>query len=102
MRFFGFSALVGAIVWSALLWTSIDAAMALKARQIPGYPNPAQLAVFVGIPATLLLLTLLAPVLANRIGQRAGDYVCDWSRWVAPVPFICLLLAFPYLLLLAI
>jgi hypothetical protein len=94
-------ALVTALIWAVLLGANVDAAIELAGRQIPGYPNTPQLLVFVGAPIVMLTLTTLSAAAVSYIERNASHYTLDWSRWIAPIPLMCLLCVAPYLVLMA-
>jgi hypothetical protein len=98
MRRLDMIAIVSGVIWALLLWQSVQAGMQLAAREIPGYPNTAQVLFFIGVPFAMIMLVVSSSVAAILLRHNAQNYIANRSQWITPIPFICLLSVFPYLL----
>lgn len=99
MRLLNILAIVSVVLWGLVLWNTGQHVRWLT-EESPGSLNPVNLALYLGVPATMIVLTAGSVVAMRFISRTAVSFEADYSHRLGPIPVFSVLLFLPYLVML--
>ena len=69
------SSVVGLCIWGAVLYLGLKLYSGIAPQEVPGYPNPDQYKLLVGIPTAMVVLSVLLLAVSRRL--PAWLFICS-------------------------